>query len=80
MVTGGIDAAFQIALINNLSVTSDLKVGSYLKMPLDFIDNEFLDFFKNIKPATSNTINQEELTQLPDGIDYMSIENDFIVK
>ncbi len=81
---GTIETAFQWALNNGLSVTSNLEAGQKLVVPHNTNkEQEVVNFFetRNLKPATSTTKLQEAaLNDELDGIDYWGIGNDFEVQ
>jgi LysM repeat protein len=54
---GSAEAAFDIALANNIGVTDDLQVGQTLQIPQstnDYVRKQIVNYYKinNIKPAT----------------------------
>jgi CO/xanthine dehydrogenase FAD-binding subunit len=75
---GDVENAFDLALLNNLSLTDDLVVGSDLK--IGAITNasvaSFFDEINHIATAISS-IEQQQIESL--GIDYMVIEQNFLV-
>lgn len=55
---GTTQAVFDIAILNNISITENLTVGMELQLPeKDYGFNEIVKYFKsnNIKPATKTT-------------------------
>ena len=78
---GSADAAYDIALLNGLTVTDDLTPGLELKLP-SVVNKKIADYYKNkgLQPATSITMNSENPipTDL-EGIGYWAIETDFII-
>lgn len=75
---GDVSQVFEIAILNNLSITEDLVPGTLIKLPVATnpgLVKFFLD--KNIVPASgmSKADNEHHLT----GIDYWAIGIDFIV-
>ena len=77
-VSGSAESAFELAMLNGLSVTDSLTVGSDLIAP-EIINRIVHNFYtvNQIKPATDYTIN--EPTPELEGIDYWAIEIDFVV-
>jgi hypothetical protein len=80
--TGSALNAFEISKYNNQSITDEPTVNSEIIIP----DNlptyaKELQYFKDrdINPATGLTIIDKETIIPPEGIDYMIIENNFIV-
>lgn len=74
--TGNVENAFEMALLNNLSITEDLVIGNVL-VKSEVTNKRITNIFneKN-KPATAFSLQMmEEKT----GIDYMIIETNFIV-
>lgn len=82
---GSPEAAIEIALLNDLSITDRLESGQELELPKEseFENNEVLKYYSknNIKPATSDSIEGtvDSINTL-DGIGYMVIESTFIVR
>ena len=80
---GTANAAFEIALLNNLPVTAELEVGALIKLPVkDFGYRNIVNYFqaKNDHPATAWN---QDLTVLPtklEGIGYWAISVDFEVQ
>ncbi len=73
---GSMDAAFELALLNNKSVVDDLVIGEELILPAQTQQLVAAHFADNrLTPATA--LGMEELGF--DGINYMGIEYDFIV-
>lgn len=59
--TGSIEAAFEMALLNNMNVTDDVAVGSELKTS-PIIDNYVFNYFDNTnRPATNYLLIAEEI-------------------
>lgn len=76
--TGSADNAFEMAILNGISVTDTVLSGQELKaskVTRKVIVNFFTD--KN-RPASGLIINETEQTQ-NEGIDFMAIGNDFII-
>lgn len=73
--SGSIEAAFELAELNGLSVTDDL-IANQVLTTATIRDSEIVTFFssKNRKPASA--IGKKVR---PGGIDYMQIGNDFKV-
>ncbi len=79
---GGIEAVFEIAERNGLSITDKLIAGSTIEISEDtMIDKTIIDYYqmKGIKPATDASI--EVMDSLRDeGIDFWAIAVDFVVQ
>jgi hypothetical protein len=76
--TGDVENVFDMAIINNISITQDLQVGTELKIA-PITSKATVSFFNEFnRPATaiSNTEQQQIDSQ---GIDYMIIDQNFIV-
>ncbi len=75
---GSIEAIVSIALLNGISVTSDVAAGSSLLIDETNINAEVVNYLANKKvvPATAN---DKLLLQRPIGIGYWSIQQDFVV-
>lgn len=71
--TGSLEATFDLAVLNNISVTEDLAAGS--DMFYETVVNKAVVAAFNTKPATRDVAPQ----LLPGGIGYMQIMTDFIV-
>lgn len=80
---GNVDAAFDLALYNDISITEVLVPGQELKIPTsEFIKTDVFNYFfgKQRKIATSQTFpSQGDLSPNVGGIGYMEIEETFIV-
>lgn len=77
-LTGDIDNAFEMGLLNGISITDDLATGIVLESVEPTAPLVVELFHTNNRPATalsdiSGNDNQGQ------GIDFMEIENDFIV-
>jgi len=53
---GGVEALFDLALINNLSITSELDTANEIKVPALIVNNEVYNYFnrRKAKPASGN--------------------------
>ncbi|UDQ54985.1 hypothetical protein LJF28_04785 [Chryseobacterium indologenes] len=78
--TGKAENAFDIAMINGISVSDSLVSGQIIEIPETNIDNDMVSFLKrkNVKPATAVNTNLIEIRPLA-GIGYWEIENEFII-
>lgn len=68
---GQLDALFEIAELNGISITEDVEPGTELL--LNEADQRVITFFKN------NTEDIVTDAHIPGGIDYMAVGVDFIV-
>lgn len=77
--SGSIEAVFLLAQANGISITADI-IGLIL-LPVTTANKDVLDFYKKntIRPATGGLPNQQNLPDKLEGVDYWSIEYDFIV-
>ena len=77
---GDVSKAMEVALLNGLNLTDDLQVGGWLMVP-DVEPEKRLIVEKlkaeKVQPASLDFI---QTTTSDDGIDYWSIEEDFIVQ
>lgn len=77
--TGSFENALQAALLNDVSITDDVAIGSQLKYG-DVSNKRVTAFFNPTnEPATALKSLQLETIE-PDGIGYMIIESTFIVR
>jgi len=74
---GGVDAAFDLARLNEMGFTDDLKSGQILNTTLAIIDAEIVAYFssRNLKPAMGTS----GVKAKPEGVDYWYIQGDFVV-
>lgn len=72
--TGSVEAAMEIATLNNISVDAELLSGQELNVG-DVRNRMIVKIYKdnNINPSTA-------LTQVLEGVDYWIINDDFIVQ
>lgn len=78
---GDVRAVFDLALVNDISITELLSPGQELLLPeSQFVDGDILAYYKanNIKPATASPASVAEIK--PTGIGYMIIEKTFKIK
>ncbi len=78
-VAGNTEAAFELALLNDLSITDNMEVGLELTT-VEKTNRPVADYYdaKQLKPATAATDEQfNEITG--EGIGFMGIEIDFKV-
>lgn len=73
---GGVDAAFDLARLNNMAVTQTLASGKQLLLPEEGSDEQVAAEFKRRKwtPGTGDVYGVK-----PKGLNYMAIGIDFIV-
>ncbi len=78
---GDATAVFNLAVLNGLSVTDDLKVGQIIESN-EVVDVDVEKYYRlrNIKPATAFSDADKVLTAKNEGIGYWAIEVDFIVQ
>ena len=78
--SGGVEAAFDLAAANDVSVSEPLEAGAQLE-PAPVADKMVLERYtaRQIRPATE--LSDEEIEAAPfGGIGYMGIEVDFMVR
>lgn len=76
--TGDVENTFDMALLNNASITDDLVVGAYLKVNT-VTKKSVVDFYNEYnRPATALTNEQQQEVQSL-GIGSMIIEQNFRV-
>ena len=76
---GSIEAAFDIFEDNDLyDFTEDISVYKDLKVGREAFKKDIVEYYKsrNLKPATGLTAEEDNFFS---GIDYMTIEDDFII-
>jgi len=76
--TGDIENAFDMAILNGISMSQDLPIGIELKVAT-ITNKTIVSFFTDFnRPATAiSTLDKQQIESL--GIDYMIIEQNFIV-
>ena len=78
---GSSEAAWDIAVANQLSITDDLTVGETLAVPM--VKNQrIVTFFQAIKHSPATAISTDEINNLlgvGEGIEFWAIEYDFVV-
>ena len=79
---GCTEAAFDIALINGISITDELLTGQILQIPSmsDYTQRRNAEYYSinNILPATAITADIAT-TALEEGIEFWTVEYDLIV-
>ena len=77
---GVIDAAYDIAILNGISITDTLIGGTVLQIPA-VVNKDVVNTFTlgNIEPATAMTTEQYNNTIRGEGIDFWAVEIDFVV-
>lgn len=77
---GSVEAAFGLAILNNLSISDELTPNNELK-PVGVTNQKIVDHFKvnEIRPATAITDNEATQTISDEGIEFWAIETDFII-
>ena len=80
---GTIEALTDIAILNNISITSDLFPGQTIEIPnKDYGFQEVVNYFEinKVNPATGLTDENTAIIEGDSGIGFWEIENDFIVQ
>lgn len=77
--TGSLESIFELALLNNISITEALENGQELNTELPVKELEIVQHYKSndISPATGSTLYQISLLE---GINYWMVQGDFIVQ
>ena len=77
---GGIDALFDFAALNGLSITENLTAGSVLLVPdVDVIDRVICQLLRDEGVVPANAYTSEDEAAIKGGIGYMGIQVDFRV-
>ena len=78
---GDVERVYEICLLNNLSITADLKAGMQLKVPdFDLTKRRIVNLFSNTSQAPASANDNDDFVGLPPGgIGLMQIGNTFIV-
>jgi hypothetical protein len=76
--SGSAEAAFNMALQNNMALTADLIAGTILPTPA-VVFADIVQLFK-VEKAVPASILLNSIYGAKEGIDYWAIENDFIVQ
>lgn len=79
-ITGSVENAFAMAVLNNKSITDTLIVGEELKPSIVTAKGIVNLFSKYNRPATGITNQNHELIVADEGIGAMIIEDTFIVR
>ena len=76
---GSAEAAYDIALLNNISITDELTAGRELNIPTA-VNASVVSYYtqKGIKPATGITTEAENAL-IGEGIEYWALEYDFVI-
>lgn len=78
--TGSVDNAVEVSVLNGVSITDAVVVGSELKMN-EVTDKGIVSLFNEFnRPATAINNKNHELIVADDGIGAMIIEDTFIVR
>lgn len=80
---GTLEALFDIAFLNNISVTEELSPGQILNIPqVDYGFQEVVNYFliNKKQPATALTQEMIFIIEGNTGIDYWALENNFIIQ
>ena len=79
---GSAEAAFDIALINGMSITDELFVGQILQIPSmsGYVQRRNAEYYtiNSIMPATAITADIAN-TVLEEGVEFWAVGDDFIV-
>lgn len=78
---GSLEAAFDLALLNNVSITDDLLDGQKLDIPAA-LSKDVTNYYAvhDIRPATAITTEAiNEIIGSGEGVEFWAIEYDFVV-
>lgn len=78
---GAATAAFELAVLNGLSVSNELAPGQLVNSDT-VADASVADYYRNrnLKPATALTDADKDVINMPEGISYWGINVDFVVQ
>lgn len=77
---GTVAAVIAIAAANNLSTTAILTPGMELTIPSGVVNEpDIVEFYRIKKHRPATAIENNDLIIEPDGIDYMIVEDTFII-
>ncbi|WP_134151023.1 hypothetical protein [Flavobacterium sp. 270] len=79
---GSIEKVFDLLEDNDkFNITEDISVYQDLKIGREAFKKDIVEYYnsRNLKPATALTEEEEYLLDTFSGIDYMIIEDDFII-
>jgi hypothetical protein len=78
--SGGIDAIFDLAFKNGLSITDDLSINDTLQKSELVVDSDVVEYYLHKGIISTTAPQEEDLINYPiGGISYMGIETDFKV-
>lgn len=81
--TGSVENAFELAVENGLSLTDDLEAGESIKLTTHGIrqNKDILGYYqaKKLQPATGINYQSSTINDKPQGIDYWTVQIDFVV-
>jgi hypothetical protein len=77
-VSGSIEAAFEIAAVNEIDVTDELTAKAHLSVP-SILNKQITEYFRVnlLTPATG--LSPADETLFDEGIEYWEIEFDFTI-
>ena len=78
--TGTIESIFELAVLNEKSITDDMVAGASLLIG-EISNKDILSYYtvKNIQPATAFSKEDEQVFERLDGISIWAINLDFVV-
>lgn len=78
---GGLEAVFQLSLLNGLSITSTLAGGQQIQYSVKPVNKKILKAYKDNKwkPASGATMPGQQAPEVLSGVGYWAIGFDFIV-
>lgn len=75
---GSVEAVFELAVLNNKSVTSDLTAGEVLQLP-EVVDADIANYFQSRERKIATEYYDVETETALEGISFWAINHDFIV-
>lgn len=78
---GSVEAVFDIAVLNDLSITDELVVGKAIQCDT-VADVNIANYYRNrnLKPATALSLDDKITLTTNEGISYWAINDDFVVQ
>lgn len=80
--SGSMEAAFEIALLNELSLTDDLAAGTQVVLPENDGNKEVANYYavNDLRPASAITqVEINDTLNIGEGVEFWAIEYDFEV-
>lgn len=79
--TGDAARAFELAVLNNMSLTDDLIAGATVLTPdADSKKRNIIQLFSDVSKAPASADVSGEMKSKNEGVEYWKLENDFIIQ